>query len=369
MIGLIILGVMLLSGAFKLWSKARKGRKAEGGLGGLLVSGAGSANGRAAVEQGFVPADLLDTEHGAPVSDDQRAAVAATQAGDWEAGAAWLDGAGTDWDERARRVSVLSELAAVEDDWLLAWRAARPQDPAAALVHADASVQVAWNVRGSLSASQTTQEQFRVFHQLIGQAQEAAHEAQRVADPADPVPYMVETPIAMALRYPHEQFGELWAQITKRDPKVLWAHVGALQYWCRKWRGSHEEAREFARASAAAGAPGDLLTLLPLYAHLEQEMATQDADPDDYYKQPEIVALADAALADLAAARPDDRRAGRLRHMLAWVLYWQDRYPEAVEQFRAIDGHIGATPWNYAADSKARYLQARDYCVGRITKP
>ncbi|MBT2480389.1 hypothetical protein [Streptomyces sp. ISL-94] len=361
MIGLIILGVMLLSGAYKLWSKGRQGRKAEG-------RGPSGGDARTAVEQGFVPADLLDTENRAPVSADQQAAVAAAKSGDWQTCAAWVDAAAADWDERIRRVQVLSELAAVEDDWLLAWRAARPQDPTAAVVHADAAVQVAWNVRGSLSASRTTQEQFRVFHQLIAQAQEAAHEAQRIADPADPVPYMVEQPIAMALGYSHERYRELWAQIAKRDPKVLSAHVGALQYWCRKWRGSHEEARAFARESAAAGAPGDLLTLLPLYAHLEQEMATQDADPDVYYKQPEVVAAADAALADLAAARPDDQRAGRLRHMLAWVLYWQDRYEEALEQFRAVDGYIGATPWTYVADSKARYLKARDFCVRQVAK-
>ncbi|MFE2150689.1 hypothetical protein ACFXAO_11705 [Streptomyces lavendulae] len=359
MIGLVILAVMLLGGGFK-WAKARRGAGKQEGR------GHGGAAARAAVERGFVPADRLDTEHRAPVTAEERAAVAAAGTGDWQACADWLEAAGKDWDERIRRVQVLSELAAVEDRWLLAWRSAKPQDPTAAVVHADTAVQVAWNVRGSLSASQTTQEQFRIFHRLIAQAQEAAHEAQRLADPADPVPYMVEQPIAMALGYPHERYRELWTRITERDPKVLAAHTGALQYWCRKWRGSHEEAREFARASAAAGAPGDLLTLLPLYAHLEEEMATQDADPDVYYKQPEVVAAADAALADLAAARPDDPRAGRLRHVLAWVLYWQDRYEEALEQFRIVDGYIGAAPWTYVMDPKARYLQVRDYCVSRV---
>ncbi|MFB7467922.1 hypothetical protein ACFCZ1_31270 [Streptomyces sp. NPDC056224] len=361
MIGLIILSVVLLGAAYKFLREVRQDRKAEG-------RGRSGADVRAAVEMGFVPAAQLDTENRSPVSPGQTAALAAVRAGDWQPAAAWLEEAGQDWDERVRRVQVLSERAAEEDGWLLAWRAARPQDPTAAVVHADASVQVAWNVRGSLSARHTTQEQFRVFHQLIARAQEAAHEAQRVADPADPVPYMVEQPIAMALGYPHERYRELWAQIVKRDPKVLAAHVGALQYWCRKWRGSHEEARAFARESAAAGAPGDLLSLLPLYAYLEEEMAEEDADPQVFYSRPEVVAAADAALADLAAAHPDDLRAGRLRHMLAWVLYWQDRCTEALEQFRAIDGYIGTTPWTYAVDSRARYLQARDYCARQATR-
>ncbi|MFD3802050.1 hypothetical protein ACFWSF_12570 [Streptomyces sp. NPDC058611] len=359
MIGLIILGVLLLGGAYKFFRAARQRRKHGNGGGGSAA---------AAVAAGFVPGDRLDTDHRAPVSADQTAAVDAAKAGDWESSAAWIEAAGKDWDERVRRVQVLSELAAQEDDWLLAWRKARPGDATAATVHADASVQVAWNVRGSLGARHTTQEQFRVFHQLIAKAQEAAHEAQRVADPADPVPYMVEQPIAMALGYSHERYRELWAEIVERDPKVLAAHVGALQYWCAKWRGSHEEALAFARASAAAGGPGDLLSLLPLYAYLEREMSEDDADPDVFYKQPEIVAAADAALADVAAVRPDDQRSGRLRHMLAWVLYWQDRYPEAVEQFRVIDGYIGATPWTYSSDSRGRYLQARDFSVRKATQ-
>ncbi len=94
-------------------------------------------------------------------------------------------------------------------------------------------------------------------------------------------------------------------------------------------------------------------------------MSESELDPSVYYKRPEIVAATDAALADVAAADPADRRVTRVRHMLAWNLYWQDRYTEAVEQFRVVDGHIGATPWTYAADTKARYVQARDFSVRR----
>ncbi|MFD9304368.1 hypothetical protein ACFWCB_17225 [Streptomyces sp. NPDC060048] len=366
MIGLIILGCLLAAGAFKVLRGVYYIRKAR-----KLTAKAGShraADAEAAVALGFVPADRLDTEHGAPPAPADTAALDAVRAGGWQAGAAWLEAAGRNWDERVRRVRNLSDLAAADDAWLLAWRAARPQDPAAALVHADSSVLVAWNVRGSLSAKHTTQEQFRVFHQLIAGAQEAMHEAQRIADPADPVPYMLEQPIAMALGYSHERYRELWAQIVARDPKVLAAHTGALQYWCRKWRGSHEEAEAFAKESAAAGAPGELLSVLPLYAYLEYEMSESELDPNEYYKRPEIVAATDAALADVAAADPADRRVTGVRHMLAWNLYWQDRYTEAVEQFRAVDGYIDATPWSYAADSKARYVRARDYSVRQATQ-
>ncbi|MFI6145209.1 hypothetical protein [Streptomyces sp. NPDC051109] len=94
-------------------------------------------------------------------------------------------------------------------------------------------------------------------------------------------------------------------------------------------------------------------------------MAESELDPSVYYKRPEIVAATDVALADVAAADPADRRVARVRHMLAWNLYWQDRWAEAVEQFRAVDGYVGATPWKYSADAKGRYLQARDFSVRR----
>ncbi|MFJ4013030.1 hypothetical protein [Streptomyces sp. NPDC090026] len=318
------------------------------------------------VARGFVPVDRLYTDAWAPVPAERTAAETAVRAGDWEAGAAWIEAAGQDWDERWERVRALAELAADDDAWLLRWQGARPADPIAAQVNADAAVLVAWNVRGSQGAKHTTQEQFRVFRQLLGKAQEAAHEAQRLADPADPLPYMIEQPMAMGLGYSHEQYERLWAEIMERAPKALGPHTGALQYWCAKWRGSHERAESFARAAAAKGEPGELLSMLPLYAYFEQEQHEDDIDPDVWLKEPHIVAAVDAALLDVDAADPDDRRVVRVRHLLAWFLHWQDRYPEALEQFRLIDGWIGHAPWTYSSDPKDQYRNVRDYTVRQV---
>ncbi|WP_371617589.1 hypothetical protein [Streptomyces sp. NBC_00454] len=106
-----------------------------------------------------------------------------------------------------------------------------------------------------------------------------------------------------------------------------------------------------------------------LRAYFERENREADLEPEVYYKQPEIVAAATAALADVAAAAdPADRRAVRLRHMLAWVLYWQDRYEETVEQFRHIDGYCGIEPWLYHRRPKAVFLKTRDYSVRQVTR-
>ncbi|WP_406184476.1 hypothetical protein [Streptomyces sp. NBC_01006] len=377
MLGLIVFGVLLLGGAAYRFMTARtktlQGRIAAAEARAdaartVTPTAAEKAEKKAreaaeVVALGFVAEDDLDTEHGQPVPPEQAAAVAAVRTGDWEAGAAYAAAAGSDWEERRQRVRSLAEVAAEDDAWLLAWQAARPSDPTAALVDADTAVMVAWNVRGSQAGSRTTQEQFRLFHELLVKAQAAAHAAQRLADPADPVPYMVEQPIAQGLGYPHDQYGKLWAEITGRDPKILTAHTTALQYWCRKWRGSHELALAFARESAASGAPGELLSLLPLVAYIEQELHEKELAAETFFKEPGARAAVDAALVDLAASDPADRQAIRLRHVLAWLLFWQDRDAEAVEQFRVIDGYIGALPWYYSGTPKGRYLYARNWAV------
>ncbi|WP_405979016.1 hypothetical protein [Streptomyces sp. NBC_00158] len=369
---LVVIGALLLAVACWVLRGTyyiRKAKRLEAEIGVLdaqAEAGKAEAEDRkaaAAVAQGFVSEADLDTGNPAPVPAGRTAVLEAVRSGDWEAAAAYLDAAGQDWQERLERVRPLAEAAAEDDAWLLAWRAARPGDATAALVNADTSVMVAWNVRGSQSGRSTTQEQFRIFHQLLGKARADAHEAQELADPADPSPYVVEQAIAMGLGYSHEQYRELWGKITERAPRVLWSHVAGLQYWCAKWQGSHELAMEYARASAAAGKPGDLLTLLPLMAYFEQETYEDDLLPETYYKEPEIVAATDAALADLAAAGNAHPGTPRMRHMLAYLLFWQDRDAEAVEQFRHVDGYIGAVPWTYAAEPRRRYLYARDWAV------
>ncbi|MFE7099949.1 hypothetical protein [Streptomyces erythrochromogenes] len=381
MIGLYILGAMLLFGAFKVLRGVyylRKAKRLEAEI--AVIEGRTETvnaetaavkaerkakQAAAVVALGFVPEAELDTENARPVPPEQTAAVAAVKAGDWEAAAAYLDGAGQDWEERWQRLRPLSELAAEDDSWLLAWRAARPSDPSAALVNADTAILVAWNVRGSARASHTTQEQFRIFHELLLKAQEEVRGAQRLADPADPVPYMVEQALSQGLGYAHEDYRELWSQIIKRDPKNLSAHTNAMQFWSQKWRGSHETALAFARECAAGAEPGELLSVLPLIAYVEQELHESDLKPETFFKEPEVLAAVEDALADLAAADPADWRSIRLRHLLASFLFWQDRDAEAVEQFRHIDGHIGAMPWYYASPS--RYVYARDWAVREVT--
>lgn len=328
---------------------------------------------KSAAALGFLPAEQLDTDRCYPPDTRVTAAREAVRAGNWQEGARFLAEAGRDWQERDRRSSVLAREAVKDDSWLLAWQSERPEDPDMALVLAESLIHLAWEVRGSGRAKHTTREQFDGFHRILARAREACAHAQALAGD-DPCPFIVELPLAMGLGYPHERFEEIWTEIVKRDPHHLAAHSAALQYWCAKWRGSHEQAESFARAAAEKGAPGQLLSLLPLEAYFEHEIHESDLDQDEYYKRPEIVAAVDAALVDVAAAAavdPDDWRIPQVRHLLASLLFWQDRYEAAVEQFRLVDGYIDAKPWSYRGgrDAMVRvYLRERDYSAAQVVK-
>ncbi|MFE2290227.1 hypothetical protein [Streptomyces sp. NPDC059452] len=361
LLALLALGVLL-------WLNARKkaaARREETGTPDETTPGGAEA----AAALGLLPAEQLDTSRAAPANPHDEEIRTKVRSGDWQAGADYLAGAGRNWRERYRRLGVLQSEAEEDDSWLLVWRAERPGDADAALVHADALIGVAGNIRGALQAKYTTQEQFAGFHRVMAQAREACHEAQALADADDPCPYAMEIACALSLGYGHDDFRALWAEVEKRGPHLVSAHVSALQYWCRKWRGSHELAEEFARRAAAKGSPGQLLSLLPLYAAFEQETAEEEADPETFYKAPELIAAADACLADLAAAvaaNPAEPWIVQVRHLLAWTLYWQDRYEEALEQFRAVDGYIDSAPWTYAGDPLQRYVDVRDYCALQV---
>ncbi|GHE04250.1 hypothetical protein [Streptomyces alanosinicus] len=319
---------------------------------------------------GLLPAERQDTEHPAPLPDTWAAALDAVRGGDWQPAAELLRAVDRDWERRSALTALLGAAAAEEDGWLMDWEAARPEDPDAAVVRAQSTVSLAWELRGSLGAGSTTREQFDGFHRTLAAAREEITRAAAL-NPDDPTPYITEIWVALGLGCPHAEMERLWAQITARAPHHYGAHHAALQYWCAKWRGSRELASGFAE-KAAAGAPvGSLLTVLPLVAHFEHDGSTDVAADGT----PEMVARVDAGLADAAAAAAaDPGRPGlaQLRHLLAFYLHLQDRHEAALEQFRLVDGHVDALPWRYHGDGAAAYYcQVRNEtaraAAGRVT--
>ncbi|MFE4515223.1 hypothetical protein ACFRMQ_13670 [Kitasatospora sp. NPDC056783] len=293
---------------------------------------------------------LMDDEPG----PEEEAVLAAAKAGDWRPAAAHLT-ADPSPDVRWRRQRALAELAAEDDTWLRAWRAEHPKDPTAALVHLEGLVCLAWRIRTGAAASQVTREQFEGFHRVLREAEEYAAEAVALA-PGDPNPWVTQIGIAMGLGWSHERFGELWAELTERDPHHWAAHAGALQYWCEKWRGSHELMHAFIDGAIASAPAGSLLAPIKLEAYSEQ--FSRDGESLVAWERPEVGAALDAALADLAAADPDHPRIRYARGWLAYALTRAERHTEALEQFRALGQYI-PQPFTTRRDPRQFFIDVR----------
>ncbi|MFD7446434.1 hypothetical protein [Streptomyces sp. NPDC059909] len=307
---------------------------------------------------GLLPPERQNTELAAPDPAALTAALTAAAAGDWKPAAALVEETGRNWDLRSFVCSRLAESAAEDDTWLLVWETARPGDPDAATVRARSTVFLAWRIRGGKRAQYTTGEQFAGFRRTLASSREETARAAALA-PEDPTPYVGAIWTALGLGHPHAEMDRIWTEVTSRAPHHYEAHYAALQYWCAKWRGSEQLARDFAARSAAGAPPGTLLKVFPLIAHYEHD----DSEDTSVDITPEMHALVDAALADAAAADPGHPRLPEVRHLLAYYLTLQDRHEAALEQYRLVDGHVGALPWRYRTDAAEFYCGQRDATV------
>ncbi|MFE6055043.1 hypothetical protein ACFQ6N_30190 [Kitasatospora sp. NPDC056446] len=296
--------------------------------------------------------DLVRSDEPGP---EEEAALTAAKAGDWRPAAAFLAGEGTA-DLRWRRMYGLTDLAAEDDTWLRAWRAERPQDPTAALLHANALISVAWNIRSSARATEVSSEQFAGFHRVLGEAEEAFAEAVALAPADDPNPWVARIPIAMGLGWSNDRFRQHWAELTERDPHHWGAHSRALQYWCAKWRGSHELMHGFIDGAVAAAPAGSLLAPMRLEAYFEQ--FARDREKTTAWQRPEVGAALDAALADLAATDPEHPRVVYTRGWLAYGLTRAGRPTEALEQFQAL-GRFIPPPFTNFNDPRQSFIDLR----------
>ncbi|MEV7087437.1 hypothetical protein AB0O07_16295 [Streptomyces sp. NPDC093085] len=312
------------------------------------------------IELGLLPMKRLDADYSAPPPPELTDALAAARSGEWEAAASLLAGTGTEWERRSWYANALGSAAAKSDGWLVAWETARPDDPDAAVVRAQSTVALAWERRGSGWARRTSPQQFEDFHRTLARSrQEIARAAE--LNPQDPTPYLIEIWAALGLGYPHEEMHRIWAEVKDRAPDHYQAHYSALQYWCAKWRGSHELARSFAIRAAADAPLGSLLSALPLLAWFEADI--DDSMDASAYRSPALTALVDAALADTAAAAKDHPHLAEVRHLLAHFLAKQGRHEAALEQFRLVDGYVAAVPWVYFEDVRRAYTEAREKTV------
>jgi hypothetical protein len=258
-------------------------------------------------------------------------AVDAAKAGDWRPAAAVLADSLGDWDLRTAAVRALGGVAANDDDWLAAWRAASRDDPHIAVVDAESIVYLAWSLRGSALAKDTTAEQALGFHRVLPRAEEAVARAAEGL-PADPTPWDTLLTAARGLSYDHDRFAKVWREVMDRAPLHRGAHQSALQYWCAKWRGSTERMYAFA-AEAAEKSPS--LAVIMVQAAFEVDGWTR---PDVQHALDVLVGWLDT----------DEANTVHLRDDLGWAaaaLVDSGRAAEALPLFRRLGAYAGGSPW------------------------
>ena len=139
------------------------------------------------------------------------------------------------------------------------------------------------------------------------------------------------------------------------------AHLAALPYWSEQGCGSRAEADAFARSAAAEAPGGTLLPALPLfavYAHLPEVNVVRGL-----YQSAEIERAVEAAEFAVDQVEGDHPVRPHVLHLLVCFLVRAERYAEAMEALRVVDGYVGAMPWADSGDPASHYAAYRALAV------
>ncbi|MGW7313234.1 hypothetical protein [Streptomyces sp. NPDC054865] len=353
---LVLMAAVLLVAVVMPYVRRRRG----GFAGGIRQVAPGSPDAADPADYGFVREEQLDIRVPGPDQDLMDALGNVQRSGHWQAASALLAGTPKEGEQRWQRVQSFGGAAALElvrepgagARWLKAWRLEAEKDAGGAQVHAELLVQQAWRHSGGVGSTD---------HRIIlEEARDACRRATLLA-PGDPIPYITELAVARALGYTEADFDVLWARIIDVAPQHMGAHLAALHYWCEKWHGSREKADAFAHAAAARAPQGSLLAALPLFAvyeHLPEVNLVQT-----FYRSAVVTRAVEGAMYAVRTARQDDPMLAHVRHLLLVFLVNMERWAEAMEQVRHVDGYVGALPWSTAPDPAATYAVYRALAV------
>ncbi|MFF5446155.1 hypothetical protein [Streptomyces sp. NPDC012888] len=346
-----LIAIGLLLAALGPWIRRRRG--------GVRLVAPGSPDAADPANYGFVRQEQLDIRVPGPDTDLMDALELVQQTQQWRAASQLLAGTPKEGELRWQRVQAFAGAAALElaqrpgtgAQWLRTWRLEAEKDPGGAEVHAEFLVQQAWRQSGGVGSDD---------HRIIlEEAREACAKAALLA-PGDPVPYITELAVARGLAYPPVEFDALWAKVIDRAPDHMGAHLAALHYWCAKWHGSREQADAFTHAAAARAPQGSLLAALPLfgvYEHVPEVVLT------DFHRTAVVTRAVEGAMFAVRNARADDPMLAHVRHLLLWFLVGGERWAEAMEQVRHVDGYVGALPWSHSPDPAEMYAVFRALAV------
>ncbi|MFI6445929.1 hypothetical protein [Kitasatospora sp. NPDC050543] len=259
-----------------------------------------------------------------------------------------LQDAGTDWDRRAHRFSVLAESAA-GSGIARSWLRRRPHS-------ADAMVFQAWVelVRGRLTGG-------------MEDARSAADDCRRAAElaPDDPTPWVVLLGILRLLRCEQQDVFKVWQEVMARDTWHREAHFQMLGYLSPEECGTRSQVLELVDSvrsripPATSAVPAVGLELAAAIDHHHRTVARGGVDAllaRRQWANPRAESALERALANWT-------KPGHLRHaaaladlnMLAYALVQANRLPEAAEALRMVGSTVTPWPWRLDGDPVQRF--------------
>lgn len=371
---LVLVALTAVFGVLILPAMRRRRQRLEGAQGFARALDAGAG-------YGFVPAEQLDVRLPGPDSEFVEALEETQRTQDWQPVARLLALTGDEWELRWQRVQSMAGAAAMElararelgpaqapsgseasggvsfskeaglrdARWLREWRTQQPGDAGGAEVYAQFLV---WQAVADPSSAD---------HRIIlEEARAVCREAAGLA-PEDPTPYITELFVARHLSYRRADFEELWATLRRKAPHHMGAHLAALPYWSEKGCGSRVEADAFAQTAAAQAPEGTLLPALPLFAvyeHLPEVNVVRGL-----YQSEEVVKAVEAAEYAVDQVEAGHPVQPHVLHLLVCFLVRAERFGEAMEALRVVDGYVGAVPWADSGDPAAQYAAYRALAV------
>ena len=135
-------------------------------------------------------------------------------------------------------------------DFLLKLPERLPEDPLALTVAGARHSAWAWEARTGSRATQVSEEQFRIFHDRLGAAEELLYTAAEL-DPESAAPWYTLCIISRGLEHGADVTRRRFDAGVRRAPGHVGLHRQMLQQLCAKWGGSHEKMHAFAREALA----------------------------------------------------------------------------------------------------------------------
>jgi len=225
----------------------------------------------------------------------------------------------------------------------------RSKPAIAQVIKAEFYLKYAWRGRGNGTASQVTEEGWRLFRERLAEAEKALNRAWAL-DPFDEQIPTLMISIALGQQKTLPEM-EIWFQrAMKQNPNNYRACSRKLHYLLPQWYGSRDDMLSFGRECVASTNWGGHVPLILVDAHSEY---ARDLDADDrkaYWRSPEVWPDIKAAYEKFAQINPE---ATRFRYPYAAYAFRCGQGPDFNKQIKLIRQNDPSPDYNYFGGKEA----------------